>query len=84
MTFRVLSSGALLQTSVLRGAGLLRLQVVTCLTALAGGLVVVHGHQEQNFGYYQVSHHEVNRACAHIILNAFLKGKNKCLCLILV
>ena len=66
------------------GAGLLRLQVVACLTALAGGLVVVHGHQEQNFGYYQVSLRDVNRACElTIFVNAFLKRKNKYLILFL-
>ena len=45
------------------GGTLPRLQVVACLTALAGDLVVDHGHQEQNFGYYQVSLHDINRAC---------------------
>ena len=54
---------------------MLRLQVVTCLTALADDLVVDHGHQDQEFGYYQVSLRDVNRACAHIIVNAFLKEK---------
>ena len=57
------------------GGALPRLQVVTCLTALADDLVVDHGHQEQGLGYYQVSLHDVNRACAHIVINAFLKEK---------
>ena len=57
---------------------------MTCLTALADDLVVDHGHQDQIFGYYQVSLRDVNRACAlTIIVNAFLKRKNKCLVLFL-
>ena len=55
------------------GGALPRLQVVTCLTALAGDLVVDHGHQEQNFGYYQVSLRDVNRACAHNFRQCFPK-----------
>ena len=59
------------------GGALLRLQVVTCLTALADDLVVDHGHQDQNFGYYQVSLRDVNRACAHNCRQSFPKGKIK-------
>ena len=66
------------------GGALLRLQVVTCLTALADDLVVDHGHQDQDFGYYQVFLRDVNRACVlSIIVNAFLKRKNKYLILFL-
>ena len=57
------------------GGALPRLQVVTCLTALAGDLVVDHGHQDQEFGYYQVSLCNVNRACAHNYRPNFPKGK---------
>ena len=57
------------------GRALPKLQVVTCLTALADDLAVDHGHQDQEFGYYQVSLCDVNRACAHIVVNAFLKEK---------
>ena len=58
------------------GGALPRLQVVTCLTALADDLVVDHGHQDQVFGYYQVSLRDVNRACAlTIFVNVFLKRK---------
>ena len=47
-------------------------------------LVVDHGHQDQVFGYYQVFLHDVNRACVlTIIVNAFLKRKNKYLVLFL-
>ena len=65
------------------GGALPRLQVVTCLTALADDLVVDHGHQEQNFGYYQVSLRDVNRACAHNYRPNFPKRKNKYLVLFL-
>ena len=58
------------------GGALPRLQVVSCLTALADNLVVDQGHQDQDFGYYQVFLRDVNRACVlTIIVNAFLKGK---------
>ena len=60
------------------GGALPRLQVVSCLTALADDLVVDQGHQDQDFGYYQVFLRDVNRACVlTIIVNAFLKRKNK-------
>ena len=37
-------------------------------------LVVTHGHQDQYFGYYQVSLRDVNRACElTYFVNAFLK-----------
>ena len=66
------------------GGALPRLQVVTCLTALADDLVVDHGHQDQEFGYYQVSLRDVNRACAlTILINALPKRKNKNLVLFL-
>ena len=65
------------------GGALPRLQVVTCLTALAGDLVVDHGHQDQVFGYYQVSLHDVNRACARNYRPNLPKRKNKCLVLFL-
>ena len=56
------------------GGALPRLQVVSCLTALADDLVVDQGHQDQDFGYYQVFLRDVNRACVlTIIVNAFLK-----------
>ena len=51
---------------------------------MAEDLVVNQGHQDQNFGYYQVSLRDVNRACAlTIFVNAFLKRKNKYLVLFL-
>ena len=66
------------------GGALPRLQVVSCLTALADDLVVDQGHQDQDFGYYQVFLRDVNRACVlTIIVNAFLKRKNKYLVLFL-
>ena len=59
------------------GGALPRLQVVTCLTALADNLVVDHGHQDQEFGYYQVSLRDVNRACAHNYRLKSPERKNK-------
>ena len=51
---------------------------------MANDLVVNQGHQDQIFGYYQVSLHDVNRACElTIIVNAFLKRKKKYLVLFL-
>ena len=44
--------------------------------SLGDNLVVDHGHQEERFGYYQVSLRDVNRACVLTnFVNAFLKRK---------
>ena len=76
--FRVFSSASLLQTSVLRGRDSAKAAGCGLPDSFGDNLVVTHGHQDQYFGYYQVSLRDVNRACAlTIFVNAFQKGKNK-------
>ena len=76
VSFRDFSSGVPVTNFCPPGKGASpRLQVVTCLTALADDLVVDHGHQDKEFGYYQVSLRDVNRACAHNYRPNFPKGK---------